>query len=625
MNDYNYQLEEEYKAYISNADIDVANVNILTKGSKNVIIDDNGKVQFRKGTTKEGTKPPMSEIAGVTYTEKGIQYAKTWKTSFGKELPIRYSRYQYFSSNYFIPEVLFNGNWQALTPKNSVFLMDTFTSCTIYDRSKNKDTFITTGRYAGGSVSYMWDGGVANMWYHSGNSITLSSSTWRKQGFTYESPSYGRFMLNGTNYTFTGGLDTDTLTGITPTIVDAGDGVVTSILLSFNHNINTTYSVDFQADICFNYFNHLVLGSTASREVYLSKNSDYKDFSFTTALRQSGEGGQVRLDDIVKAININDDGTLAVSAGDSYHFSIKFKDVQIGSTSGEIIVVDGVKTSYGQSALNNNCIINTKNGNVVLTTDGTIDYLSRATAGNDRFMESLPISNDIRPDLEQFDLTNANLFYFKGYLYVCLPKASATESVVLMYNMIKKFWQAPIYVDCSFMSVINNKLVFHSQVEDNSYNAFIGLGDKNDTVNISSVIAQSYKNGGDRSIYKAYTGFYLEAKMLSSLNGATLDIEEGWKGTTDTKSFTFGMSDGAPHVETGSYTIVNNRESLIIDDYDYLFSKYRRIFPASLSTNELFEVRATISYTGMQKMKLVASGFDLTVAGTHNGNLIKVS
>jgi hypothetical protein len=191
--------------------------------------------------------------------------------------------------------------------------------------------------------------------------------------------------------------------------------------------------------------------------------------------------------------------------------------------------------------------------------------------------------------------------------------------------MIKKFWQPPVFVDCGFITVINNKLVFHSNVEDNSYNAFVGLGDKNNSFDINSVFSFTYKNGGNRSIYKSYTGFYLEAKCSANFNGATLTIEEGWKGTVDTKSFTFGLSDGAQHTEVGSYTVVNNKETSIIDDGDMLFTKYRRIFPSSFNGNELFEVKASISYTGRDKIKLVASGFDLIIAGTHNGNLIKTN
>ena len=87
-------------------------------------------------------------------------------------------------------------------------------------------------------------------------------------------------IINGHTYTYTGGQDTDTLTGVSgdPTGEAVGSIVLQAVVIVSNTPVTSGYSNDFIKVVQ----NQLYVGSYSSRTLYISANDDYTNYVIPT-------------------------------------------------------------------------------------------------------------------------------------------------------------------------------------------------------------------------------------------------------------------------------------------------------------------------------------------------------
>ena len=163
-------------------------------------------------------------------------------------------------------------------------------------------------------------------------------------------------------YTYTGGETTGTLTGVTPD-PSAGGVVAGNIAISDTYS-STVSGGDVVAGATYNLVgvnnNHLFIGNEARRGGFISKNSDFRDYAYTLALRKPGEGGTFLTDSALVGFKVTDEGIMHVTGGDDDWYKVNLISVTSGGVVGEEIRVQRFKTSPGQAATNQEAILNSR-------------------------------------------------------------------------------------------------------------------------------------------------------------------------------------------------------------------------------------------------------------------------
>lgn len=720
--DYKLQLEGTPQKYITKIAPDVINGTVLVKGTKNVLISDDGTIESRSGKTL------MGQAGGL---ELPIVWSSDpWITNTGAERNFR----SYFNNL----QVFYKDNWHTIATGfgNNV----KFCGKEWFDRTEGKDKFIFVN---GTQNIYSWLGGIAEVESNTSSTLkkkmgttapatkvlTLSDITGSQLRFGYSysllnpSGSYnciqgtvgfpsfydkgfrdgdqisisnltGAFSVNngnytiasvnrdqneiiltggfvqdgivtqgsnnctivgttqginssetfgqarfatsgvkkfymlGVEYTYTGGEHTDTLTGITPAmpIVGAGTLIFSSVMANTFTNKGDIPASTPNFDKLDISLNQVYLGAQNRREVWISKNSNFMDYSYTAPVRKFGEGGTAVLDQNVTAIYTVEDGLVNVSCGKSLWYDIYTESVTSNGVDGEEVRVKRAKVAYGQGAVSQTGITNTKNGIIFVSHEPSIDYLSRVKTYNST--ENTAISDDIKPDLNSYDLSDAVAKYYKNYFLALLPK----ENILLMYDIENDRWQPPQVSPHNTMSIIEGRLVFHSNLKNESYYAF--EGDTDNGVAIDYEVVFPYKNGGARDKYKIYQGYFIEMKITEGTDTMYWEAQYGYRGSIGIDSDVFGSGDGFPNIERppipsgmgGSSIGTRSVGTFFTNDDDIDYLKYRRIFPVKISGKEFFEAQVRIKADKLKtKFKIIAYGFDLMESGSHNTNLIKIN
>lgn len=361
----------------------------------------------------------------------------------------------------------------------------------------------------------------------------VGRETWRAERFV----NFGTKQINigGTVFTYTGGENTPTLTGLS-----ADPSSVASVgLFVFQPVINNTPAgadlpVGFPIDIMAVNLNQLIFGHSSFRNVYISKQNNFKDVNYTTLVRVAGEGGTIYLDSNLVGIVTSKELTY-ITAGKSDIYKLEFKPYSDGATAGELLQVTKLETAYGQGAVSHEAFVNAKNGLMYLSNEPTIDFLGQVEliAGQ----RALPLSDPIKRLLLKIDRTDAQGIYIQNYLIFLFPNAN----MMLMYDMDRKFWQPPQIVSGSCMSTYQDSLIIHSSITDESYIMFRGLSDNGKPINMK--IYTNIDTLGIRSQKKIYDEVFVEALVNNNTNNLSMQILMGLNGATGIHNFSLSYND----------------------------------------------------------------------------------
>lgn len=553
MNEDDFQLTDKFQSYVSKPEITDIGPTFLVKGSKNVIIDYAQRVRSRAGYI----------LFGATNTGGGgIKSSYDWKTSTHISYPLRAydQRLEFYwngawnllKTGLTTPYLQFAKIWDntekidvllwvlgetntykwsggttkvrsstatTLTKQGVVTAQTTIAfvagtpgsvAPTITDTSAN---FLNAG-FAAGDTLYV-TGSTANsrtftigsvtadtitlimsnilVSEAAGQTITLHNGapTWATARFL--TTTARAITYQGVSYTYTGGETTDTLTGLTafPTVT-LGDAVWQTPITLANPG---SVPLPFKQDLIGVQLNQLVLASTKSQDIYVSSTTDYTNFT-PTSPRAPADPAHVTMDDyctcIVPIDNLQQTtSSLMFGGGADEFFQFSYQISQDNVS--EIVRMVKLKTAVGSGLISTNAICPVKNATLYISREPAMDTLANVQSQDS---QDVPISDPVKDDFDSYDFTDAHLVYWKRSAYVALP----AEGIVLIYDLMRKLWQPPQTMPIGRFSIVDDQLIGHSSVTNESYSLFVGTNDNG--VFIPQRARFAYNNGGRRDRIK---------------------------------------------------------------------------------------------------------------------------
>ena len=308
---FEFKLVSEFKGYNSSIDPTNAVKGILVKGSYNV---------YRKISGNIANRPGRKQYDAIDATLAKVDSEKVWNTSLGRSLPVRVSN----AKLSVLSDVTGSNVWYDLLSTSATrWVFDSW-----WDSSSKKDKLIGVN---GTSNLYIWEGGIGLISSTTVNTIVLTSDA-LLLGF----PTSGSVLINGNTYTYTG-ITSATLTGVTADPTGEANG---SVVLSTVITTATTPASGFNNDFIKIINNQLYVGSYSSRQVYISKNTDYTSYTKSTP-RATGEGDVITMDDVGKGITVRQ-GKAHIFSGTSYLYIVSFNQITIGSSLSEQTIIDKI-------------------------------------------------------------------------------------------------------------------------------------------------------------------------------------------------------------------------------------------------------------------------------------------
>lgn len=528
------QIVSNYKLGYRNRE-DVTNLppGVLIVGSQNVLTNVSERVQIRQGYALDGATSSVASaiLASFDWLTRGNNERHVrvgFLTSAGNDGKLQYR---------YVSPVDSSVTWRDLTTGLTTVA---YNFCTYWNTTENlRETLFVNGS----SNIYEWNGAYTELLSSTTNTLTKAGDTWLDTGF-YSSGNK-KVIINGTEYTYTGGESTTTLTGVTPdpSAEAVGSVVHQSVVTTANSSMSGITST-FKNGLISNMNNQIYIGALKSPTMWLSKVNSFTDYTGSTP-RQAGEGGTLILDQNLVAFNVQgavDAPTMYVSAGQDLWYKVTFTDfVSATGASGQTLGALPIKTGRRQGALSQAFVSSMKNNTIAVTCETTIDQIGVM----ENFLTQIQtknISDSIKLDVDKYDFTNGSIFYHRYYIYVAVP----VEGLVLVYNIATGSWESPQTLPVSRFYIVNGELYGHSYATSESYKLFTGYADRVYSgfagFPIDARWVFSYQNFGTRTYRKSATMFYLEGYIsLNTVATATLTYE--LDGCATTRSFTIDGSD----------------------------------------------------------------------------------
>lgn len=376
--------------------------------------------------------------------------------------------------------------------------------------------------------------------------LTLSSKdelTTEAAGDTVTIHTQKSVTIDGVEYHYEGGEDTGTLTGVSPD-PSAGGVVADDIAIQTVKRHRPLALANFQLDLVSVLNNNAYFGSLRSREVYVSKVTDFRDFAKSTP-RIPGEGFTLTLDSAPTGFAPDEDRMYIPGRKDDwYRVSINLSADQ----STEAIVIDKLKTASGQAAVGQGAIINIKNAVAFLSFEPTVDTLGRIEDVDTT--QAVPISDPIKDDLRAYDITDAHGIFWRGEIWITLPQ----EGKVIIYDVENTLWHAPQNLGIGRFAIIEvngkDRLCGHSPAGNETYLLEDGFNDLG--APFKAVAAFGYENYGTRFWEKNFDELATEIYMTQSTK-VSVQVLYDYEGSGEIREFEIDGSD-----ETIAFTPVTN-------------------------------------------------------------------
>jgi hypothetical protein len=575
---------------------------VLIKGSQNVLSNVSERIQIRQGYALDGA---TSSIASA------IESSFDWLTKNNGEVHLRAG---------FLTSAGNDGKLQYryVSPSTgAVTWRDLSTGLTTVDYNFAK-FWDTTEKLRvclfvnGTSNIFEWNGAVTEISAAGAATLTKTGDTWLDSGF-YTAGTRS-VVINGTTYAYTGGENTNTLTGVTPTPVaePAGSIVHQSVRTTANSSM-TDVPATFENGIIDTLNNQIFLGSLTSSAMYISNVNSYTDYSSSTP-RQSGEGGVLILDDNLVAFKPQEN-FMYVSAGQDlwYNVSFELQTSTVGVTYEQVNALP-LKTGRQQGAYSQAFVSHMKNNIIMVTNEPTIDMLGRLENYFGTPM-TRNISDSIKLDVDSYDFTGGSIFYYKYNIYVAVPQ----EGLVLVYNLATNSWEAPQTLPITRFYIVDGELYGHSSATSESYKLFTGYADRVYEgfagYPISATATFSYQNYGSRYSFKKANMFYIEG-YINANTILTGSITTELDGCATTRSFTVDGSNAnvvcIPSSKASLGKVSLGKQKLGGDNADSIQGlppKFR--VQQSFSSKDFFEVSMSFSILGVNnRFELLAFGLN---------------
>ena len=416
--------------------------------------------------------------------------------------------------------------WLRITDGFSTTITPRFT--TWYDDDEALDIIIFV---FGDANLYEWNGAVATIASTTATTITKNGTeTWGQARFY--ATGNKTVIINGTEYTYTGGEGTTTLTGISPDPTGEEDNseVTQKIVTQVNKpqaGVNNNTIGTFE--------NQIFVGSDETEEVLVSSNDDYTSFTFSSP-RVPGEGALLTLDDPVRGFGILST-TMVIFGGRSSIYTADYFELAVGSTLTETLNIKKLKTGISQSAMSQEFIVPVGNSLMFLSNEPAFRELN--IPENIEGPQLRTLSNPIKPDFDAETWTNGAGMWFKNAIYLSAPtngRVYRLEFVEDADGRLRRFWQAPQNLPVRAFSRKEDSILGHSNGNPETYilyaaDTFSDVNSSDEKLAITATAAFAYRNYGDRVNLKNFDEHFSEGEISPSTE-LELTLNYGFGGQT---------------------------------------------------------------------------------------------
>ncbi len=392
---------------------------------------------------------------------------------------------------------------QKPTTHSSIISKVVQTSTTIAFVDSNPDTITDSGN------------GFVTSGFLAGQTINVSGTTNNNGNFTIKSVVAGTITL---------------IAGDSLTAESAGSSFI----------IRTT---GYNADLISTINNEVYYGSTVDDQVLKAEVNNFDNLVADTTVG----GPRLFSLDATPTAFIPQEETMYISAGKSQWYEIK-KELASDLTA-ESISIKRLKSGTSQSAQAQSMVENVKNYIFFITNEPTLDQLGRVE--NISTPQNLPLSDPIKTDFDEYDFTGAHIKFFKNNVYIAVPQ----QSLLLIYNMAKGFWEAPQVLPAGRLAIISDKLYLHSNAVPETYALSFGLKSSEQVHNdngfaMEAIARFSYRHYGTRSEKKSFTDFYNEFYISGNTELTKKDFFE-YQGIDGTQTEIYKGTDDNALFDTG--------------------------------------------------------------------------
>jgi len=570
-------MQTQWRGYVSSMDKTNVAENIYVKGSKNIYKKLNGNLSVREG---------QKRLGDANSTQSPISSSYIWNTSWGATYTMVIS-----NSNLY---VVINDVWYSLLSSLTAtrYVFDKW-----WDNTEKKDRLLFVH---GNSDIQHWSGGYTTILSTTINTITKTGSTsWQQAGFSTTSGEK-TIVINGTTYTYTGGESTTTLTGVTPNPTGEANG---STVLQAVQTTSNKPASGFNNDFIKIINNQVYVGSYTSRLCYISKSTDFKDYTVPTP-RANGDPELLTLDDTLKGIGVRQ-GNAHIGIGSDRWAVISFNDITVGTDLTQQTKVDVKPVALQQAPLAHEFIANVGDNLVYLAQD---QQLRAFGDFNNLFVSGYPsYSQEIATELASEDFDGGALSCIGEFTYLCAPNTGnvwlfqVRQTVDNAGNVVsERLWHSPFVWSITNILNRDGTIIGFSNANPQIYqmwgtNQWYDDSPSDEELPYQCTLALSYRTLNRRQGLQSFNKLFTEGYMTT---GTPLNcvINYDYQGSTNsiivpinsiTRPTRFFQT--IPHVlgdESLGEDILGNEFSSLDESLD-LFPKFKNI--NSVAVTNCFE------------------------------------
>jgi len=544
LDNFEMDLQTDFKGYNSSRDKTNLDGGFLVRGSQNVYKKLSGTVASRPGLLRRGS---------IDATTAGVVSSYEWYTSLGATYPIRVCNNKLQVES----DVLIDGTYvwydllETSTLTSPATTLTRFVFDAWWDNTEKKDRLLMV---RGDDKILHWSGGITSVASGTVNTITKTSAdtTWGQDGFATNTGAEKKIVISGVEYTYTGGESTTTLTGVTPDAsgIVAGSVAIQSVIVTDNKPVDGNEN-DFIKVIG----SQLYVGSYTSRLVYVSSDSDFTDYTADTGF---GDPTLLTLDNTAKGIAARN-GNAWISAGTSDWYEVVFSNIQVssGATAERNVKVDKKPVSFLSAAYAHEFIDNVGNDIVYLSQDQQLRVIG---SFRNIFTTKYPtLSQAVYDEFEQEDFTGGHLRAIGDFIYITAPNNGrdwmhqTRESVDVNGNITaERLWHPPQIRNISRFAVIDGVTYGHSNANPQIYQVWDTAQWHDDSPSdeplpYDCVMRMAYrhlgsKSGARRQGLLAFDKAYFEGYVANGVN-LNANIYIDYQGSTSLQQVNINSVD----------------------------------------------------------------------------------
>ncbi len=274
--------------------------------------------------------------------------------------------------------------------------------------------------------------------------------------------------------------------------------------------------------------NQVYYGSLSRLNVYITKVNSFSDAS-SSVPRVVGEGASIVLDSYPVAFKPLEN-VMYISAGRDFWYQTQF--TLSADLAKESLEVNRLKTAPNQGAQAQGLVGTFKNSLLYMSFEQIFNSLG-VVKNILQEPQVVNMSDPIKYDIDNYTFgNNAHVHYDDYYIYLSVPN----QSVVRIFNVNKKYWEAPQVLAISrFYHVTavtpGAQIYGHSSVTDESYQLFVPgvFNDNGQPINAVAAFPYVSTEGGEPHQKKFFNKFYTEG-YISSNTTLTLTVNYDFGG-----------------------------------------------------------------------------------------------